>query len=250
MADQYVFHISESYTPATIPMERLAEYMGALAKLLGETANVHFSDVFNASTALRANVDSPAQPKVFARVSAIRAGDAPVDAVRAFEVIDEMLRKDNAYGTLTEGDGGVEGAVIIPFPGKRRPPEPAFGPFKKEGTLDGEVYRIGGKDETKHVGIRDGKREYNLVTSEAVALELRHHAFSGQIRFHGTGTWYRHADGEWELRTFKVKDFDVLDDAPLSEVIDRLRKVPSDLRALSSPVSQLLDDRSGMESRH
>lgn len=250
MADQYVFHISDSYTPATIPMERLAEYMSALAKLLGESASVHFSDVFHASTALRANVDSPAQPKVYARVAAIRAGDAPADALRAFQTIDEMLRKDNAYGTLTEGDGVTEGAVIIPFPGKRRPPEPAFGPFKKEGTLDGEVYRIGGKDETKHVGIRDGKREYNLVTTEAVALELRHHAFSGQLRFHGTGTWYRHPDGEWELRTFKVKDFDVLDDAPLGEVIDRLRRVPSSLRALPSANRQLLEDRGGMESKH
>lgn len=248
MTDQYVFHISDSYTPKTIPMERLAEYMAALAKLLGESASVHFSEVFDASTALRAKVDNPAQPKVQQRVIGLRTGDAPADALKAFQLLDDMLRKDNAYGSLTEGD--QPGGVIIPFPGKNKPQPAPFGPFRQEGTLDGQVFRIGGKDETKHVNIRDGKREFNLTTNEALAMELRHHLFGDTLRFQGVGTWYRHANGEWELRAFKVAAFEALDNSSLQDVVARLRSVPSDLRRLDDPLSTLLEDRHGTESRH
>lgn len=248
MTDQYVFHISDSYTPSTMPMERLAEYMVALAKLLGETANVHFSEVFDASTALRANVDSPAQPKVHERISGLQTGDPAPDVAKAFDALDEMLRADNAFGSLTEGDR--HGGVVITFPGKKKPQPAPFGPFKQEGSLDGRVYRIGGKDATKHVAIGDGNREFNLTTNEALALELRHHLFGETLRFHGTGTWYRQANGEWELRTFRIASFDVLEDTSLQDVIARLRSVPSDLRRLDDPLKQLLEDRYGAESKH
>lgn len=245
---QYVFHISDSYTPTTIPMERLAEYIGALAKLLGETANVHFSEVFNASTAVRAQVDGPAQPKVRDRVRGVRVGDAPADAMRAFHTLDDMLRRDNAYGSLTEGDD--EQGIVIAFPGKKKPLPAAFGPFRQEGTLDGQVFRIGGKDETKHVNIRDGKREFNLTTNEALALELRHHLFGETLRFQGAGTWYRHSNGEWELKAFKVAAFEVLADPSIVDVVSHLRSTPSELSRLEDPVRQLLEDRHGKESRH
>lgn len=248
MSDQYVFHISDSYTPETIPMERLAEYMAALAKLLGEAASVHFTEVFDASTALRADVDSPAQPKVHERISGLRTGDPAPDVAKAFNVLDEMLRKDNAFGSLT--DGGRPGGVVIPFPGKRKPQPAPFGPFRQEGSLDGRVHRIGGKDATKHVAIGDGSREFNLTTNEALALELRHHLFGETLRFHGTGTWYRQADGEWDLRSFKVTSFETLQDLPLQDVIARLRSVPSELRKLDDPSKQLLEDRYGSEVKH
>jgi hypothetical protein len=44
MDTEYRFLIADSYTPATIPMERLAAYIGALAQLLGEGANVHLAE--------------------------------------------------------------------------------------------------------------------------------------------------------------------------------------------------------------
>lgn len=248
MTDQYVFHISDSYTPETIPMERLAEYMGALAKLLGESASVHFSEVFDASTALRADVDVPAQPKVHERMDGLRRGDPAPDVAKAFNVLDEMLRSDNAYGSLTEGDR-PEG-VVTPFPGKKKQLPAPFGPFRQEGSLDGRVYRIGGKDATKHVGIRDGDREFNLTTDEALALGLRHHLFGETLRFHGVGTWYRQTNGEWELRKFQATRFDVLDDTPLQDVIAKLRNTPSDLRLLNDPSKRLLEDRYGSESKH
>lgn len=248
MTDQYVFHISDSYTPDTIPMERLAEYMAALAKLLGETAHVHFSEVFNASTALRAAIDTPAQPKVRERLGGLRTGDPAPDVAKAFNALDEMLRKDNAFGSLTEGD--QPDGTVIAFPGKKKRQPAPYGPIRQEGSLDGRVFRIGGKDATKHVAIIDSGREFNLEISEALALELRHHVWGETLRFQGAGTWYRQANGDWDLRKFKVSGFEILKDTPLQDVVARLQSTPSDLRLLDDPLKQLLEDRHGSESTH
>ena len=243
MDTRYSFTISESYTPKTIPMERLAEYLLSFARLLGEGSSVHFDRVQESSVALFADVDAPAQPKVRDRIQALHTGSAPADAVKAYHQLDEMLRCDNAVGMLSH-DG-----VVIPFPGKRRPAPVMFGPFKQDGTLDGQVYRIGGKDDTKHVHIRNGGREYStLVADEALALRLRHHLFGETLRFSGTGTWMRHGDGTWDLKKFDITHFEPLDDAPIEDVLGRIRAIRADrLTQLNDPVAQLLADRGADE---
>ncbi len=245
MNGEYQFRIADGYTPTTLPMERLADYMAALARLLGEGAHVHFSAVEPGSVKLKARVDEPAQPKVRERVRAVRDGGGPRDARKAYDALDDMLRKDNASGALA----GDDGAIVIQFPGRTRPEPLVFGPFRQDCTLDGQIFRIGGKDDTKHVHIRDGAVEFtDLVASEAVALRLRYHLFGPTLRFHGEGTWFRHADGAWELKNFRINDFEELEDRPLSEVVASLRKVKgSTWREVPDPVRELLKDRQGNE---
>jgi hypothetical protein len=237
----YSFTISESYTPETIPLDRLAAYIAGVARLLGESANVHLDTIENGSVAIRVRVDEPARPKVRERVHAIHKGSAPKEALKAYNDLDEMLRKDNAVGALAASAEGV----VVPFPGKRRPEPVVFGPFRQSGYIDGQVYRIEGKDETKHVGVRDGQRDYgSLVTTEAVALRLRHMMWDRTLRFHGVGTWLRHDNGTWELKSFKISDFEALDDAPLDDVVKRLRTTPgSRLGGVPDVVQRLLIER-------
>jgi hypothetical protein len=241
VAKGYSFTISESYTPKTIPLDRLAAYIAGVARLLGESANVHLDTIEEGSVAIRVDVDEPARPKVRERVRAIRAGSAPKDALKAYKDLDDMLLKDNAIGALA---GDAED-VVVPFPGKRRPQPTVFGPFRQPGYIDGQVYRIEGKDDTKHVGVRDGDRDYgSLVTSEAVALRLRHQLWDKTLRFHGVGSWLRHGNGSWELKSFRINDFEVLDEAPLEEVVKRLRAVPgAELTKVPDAVQRLLADR-------
>jgi hypothetical protein len=248
MNSEFRLRIADSFTPATLPMKRLAEYVAAFAKLLGEEANVHFGRVENGSAVLIATIDLPARPKVADRVHGLRNGTASRDVLKTFNDLDEMLREDNATGALI---GDVD-EVVVPFPGRNRPVPLIFGPFKQEGTLDGQVYRIGGKDETKHVHIRDGVLEFSeLVTTEAIALRLRHHLFGGTLRFHGQGTWFRCGDGTWQLKGFRISDFEELDDQPLSEVIAKLRKVKGNRwNEVPDPVSALLAERNGEGDGH
>lgn len=245
MHGEYQFRIADGYTPATLPMERLAEYVAKLAALLGECAFVHLHAIEDGSVKLRAWVDEPARLRVRERVRALREGGGPAEMRKAYHALDEMLRKDDASGELA----GDDGAVVIRFPGSARPEPIVFGPFRQDCTLDGQIYRIGGKDDTKHVNIRDGAVEYTaLVASESVALRLRHHLFGAVLRFHGEGTWFRHADGAWELRNFRINDFEELEDRPLSEVVASLRAVKgSAWREIPDPVGELLKERYGNE---
>ena len=53
--EEYEFHI-DAFTPATIPMARLALYLTELAALFGHTESVHFEKVKKGSVRLVARV--------------------------------------------------------------------------------------------------------------------------------------------------------------------------------------------------
>lgn len=242
MTDTYQFTIDGAYRPDTLPMGRLAEYMGALAKLLGEGAGVHFVDaVRDGSAVLPVTVDQSARPKVRDRVEGVRNGTAAKDAHDAFTALDALLRKDNATGRLV-GEGG---AVIIPFPGRDRPEPVEFGPFRQDGTLDGQIIRVGGSGSTIPVHLLDGETVHTgLYTSVAISKELAAYYRGPTVRVRGNGAWLRLGDGVWTLREFKVTGFDVLDDAPLTDIVADLRRVGSSgWGKVDDPVAALMAER-------
>ena len=194
---EYRFTIADGYTPDTLPMERLGEYVAVLARLLGELPNVHFRGIEAGSAVLVATIDLPAQPKVRDRLVSVRQGGGPSDARKAFADLDEMLRKDNATGTLGDGAGGV----VLPFPGRNRPEPLVYGPFREDGTIDGQLIRVGGKDETVPVHLRDGAIIHTgLVCTPEIARRIAPHLYGPTLRVHGAGTWIRTGAGVWELQ--------------------------------------------------
>ena len=245
MTDEYQFKIDGPYKPATIPMSRLAAYMAALANLLGEEPSVHFDEVKEGSAILVAKVDEPAQPKVHGRVQKVRVGDAPQDAQKAFRALDDLLAGDNATGRLTSGSDNV-----IEFPGVTRPKPIKYGPVKQEGTVEGRIVRIGGTDDSIHVHLKDGAVTLSAIeTKPDLAKELGRYLFDSIVRLHGVGTWLRNESGAWELKKFKAERFDVLDDAPLREVVDALRAAPGNTWVdEKDPITTLLSARTGPEA--
>jgi hypothetical protein len=47
------------------------------------------------------------------------------------------------------------------------------------------------------------------------------------VRAYGTGKWVREENGVWTLQQFNITSFDVLDDAPLTDVIAKLARAPN-----------------------
>jgi len=248
MDSEYRFRIAESFSPRTLPMERLGEYMMAFAKLLGEGESVHFQRIVEGSAVLVADIDPPARPKVRERVRGVRDGRGPKDALKAFAELDEMLRRDNATGALLD-DADV---TVIPFPGRLRPEPLVFGPFRQDGTLDGQVIRVGGKDDTVPVHLQDGTVIYTgLNATRDMARRLGRLIYGPTIRVHGTGVWFRAGDGSWELRSFKITDFEELDETPLQDVVDSLRQVKGNgWQDVPDPVQALLEERRGNGDAH
>jgi hypothetical protein len=236
------------FTVDSLPMARLAEYMAQLAAMLGNRERVHFSHLEAGSAVLVSSVEPVAFPKVEERVTLVARGDGPKDAMAAFKTIDAMLAKDGAVATLSTPTAGN----VIEFPGRLRPKPVKYGPFREPGTLDGRIIRIGGRDETIPVWLQRGEVEhYCSVRDEAVARRLAAHYLGGVVRVSGNGKWLREENGSWTLQQFDINDFEVLDDSPIADVVDRLRTVEgSHWHDSEDALSDILGLRRDERDRH
>jgi hypothetical protein len=220
---EYRFRI-DAYTPETMPMSRLAEYMAELSRLLGERDAVHFRRLLPGSCVLVQRIDREAVPKVRERVIRVRAGDAPSDAVRAYKAINKFLRDDNAVGVLRAKEPR---GVVVRFPG-REEAEEKFPSVRQHGSLDGVVVRVGGTDETVPVWLEAEDRQISgCFTTRAIAKLLGAKLFE-PVRLHGQGRWSRDSDGVWSLINFKIESFDPLIETPLSNALEQIRAIPSE----------------------
>lgn len=213
-----------AYTPETIPMNRLAEYMLQFAALMGSEAHVHFKGLKKGSTVLCARVEHEDAPKVGERLAKINLNAPPADIARPFEAINCLLRADNARATLKLGT-----AQIIKFPGCDAPVIQRIGPVKEAGQLEGMVISVGGKESTKHIRLigHDGEECKLTTRSVELAKQLGNNLFS-PVRVTGIGTWYRNEDGKWELENFIAQSCEPLEDQSLIEAIAALRDIEGD----------------------
>ncbi|MDF2600222.1 MAG: hypothetical protein K0Q54_3045 [Methylobacterium brachiatum] len=249
MSTEVVFRIADSWSPGTLPMQRLGEYLIELAALYGEQANVHFKRIRKGSAVLVSRIDEPAVPKVLDRLAAVSRLDAPKDIRRAFETIDRMLAADNARATVkvvTPALNWAASTSMIVFPGRGRSEAVDFGAVRRAGFLDGELIRIGGKDETVHLQLQDGDIFHtNIVTNRDLGRQLGHLLFGPTIRLWGTGSWRRGDDGLWTVVSFRVSRFEKLKDFDdLTKVVEELRNIRGSAWHLETdPVATLLAAR-------
>ncbi|MBN9440527.1 hypothetical protein [Bosea sp. (in: a-proteobacteria)] len=237
-----------AYTPETMPMERLAEYMGDLAAMLGESSAVHFKQLKKGSTIVAFAVEQEAYPKIQQRVADIQYGNASVVEMNAYRSLNKRLADDNASGELKEGEG--PNAKLLDFPGKLTAKVEQVGPVKQAGSIDGVVIRLGGKDATVPVHIQDGDAIYKCNTSRAVARLLGHHIFGDELRFTGVGVWQRNDTGCWGLKSFEIHSFEALDTTPLAEVVHQMRSIENEWNAVDDAWSDLKALRGSGDGMH
>ena len=206
MDDQrYVFRI-DAYTPESIPMARLASYLLELAALMGNEAHVHFDRLKPGSTKVLCRVEEEDAPKVESRLQLVHSADVPADVERPFRRLNVLLGEDGASGTLRRIGGGHAG--VLKFPGSKAAPVTSLGPVKEFAELEGELVRVGGKDESAHMLlIGDGGREYRLTTrSRDTAKAMAAHLYE-VLRVRGMGVWLRD-DAGWQLQQLTIEDFE------------------------------------------
>ena len=232
---EYRFTI-DAYSPDTLPMSRLAEYMANLARLLGEADRVHFVRLEHGSTALIQCVEPEAVPRVQQRIRSITLDDAPDDVLKPFGSLNGLLVADNATGSLQEGGSGH----VIKFPGRDQPQPITYGAFNEPGVLDGVLIRIGGRDRTVPVHLNDGNVIHICTATREMARRLADHLYGNTLRVKGIGCWKRDADGTWLLKRFNITDFRELSGTLLSKVVDQLRSVRgSGWRSIDDPSAEL-----------
>lgn len=216
----YDFRI-DAWAPNTLPMSRLAAYLDRLSVLFGYKEQVHFLRVRKGSAVPEIAVDGKVAPEVLARLQLVGCPEEPVDAARARQDINDMLRDDNASAKLRI----KRGAVIVVFPGCKMPLAEEI-VIHEQGELDGVIIRVGGKDDTVPVWIQgEGATIFKCVATRDIARELAHYLFGQPIRVSGNGKWRRTPERMWELDNFVVKTWEPLDAAPLIDVINEFRKI-------------------------
>lgn len=212
----------DSFTPDTLPMSRLAEYLAQLAALYGSEERVHFEKLKKGSAIVQVAIEEPAFPKVYQRLQSVKTGDPDPEAQKAFKAIDKLLRQDNAVGTLSRPSTGK----ILDFPGRKLPVVETH-TIHQATTIDGSVIKIGGRDETIPVLLQDqeGKTFKAEVRGKANAKELSKHYLEAPLRFHGQGKWIRYANGAWELDMLYIQSYEEIDSVPANVIIDELRGI-------------------------
>lgn len=212
----------DGFTPSTLPSARLGQYLLDLNALLGSTAKVHFERLRKGSAQIVQWAEPAVLPEIRKRVYSVKAkGKRALDAVEAYEKLNNHLIEDNAAGNLRIGR-----EKILEFPGKQIEERKIVGPVIQSESLDGQLVRIGGIDATVPVHLREGDNFHFCTANVEVARKLAPFLFGQTIRVFGMAYWYRYGQGQWQLDHFRVENFEPLEDIPLHEAVERLRSVP------------------------
>jgi hypothetical protein len=237
---EYRFEM-DAFSPTSIPMSRLAEYVSDLAKVFGNYNNVHLLKIEEGSTVPVVMVEWEAEPKVRDRIKAIKNHEGPEDAKQAAKDIDRRLLEDNARATLVD----PVGSKILYFSGRESATKLEFGPVSQPGVFQGVPIKVGGENDPVPVHLEDGKDKHIVLARRSLAKDIAQHLFTSVVRVEGAGRWIRHTDGEWEMLSFLATSFNLLEQAGIRENIDQLRQIPGEWKKLEDPLADLERIRRG-----
>ena len=237
---EYRFEI-DAFTPDTIPLSRLSQYLGDLARMMGESANVHLVRVDRGSTVPVIKVDWEAEPKVRERLHAVRFNEGPLEARRAYKEINRKLVEDNANGVLIDPGRGK----VIEFPGRDGANQPEFGPIRQDSVFQGIPIRVGGEHDPVPVHLEDGEDKHIVLAPRRIAKQIAPYLFTSVVRIEGKARWIRNRMGEWEMREFYAQSFEVLSEGDIRSDVARLRTIPADWKDREDPLGDLMALRCG-----
>ena len=226
-----------AYSPATMPMARLARYLENLANILGEASSVHLMGLEDGSTVPVLAVEWEAYPKVRKRAIDARNREGPEQAQRAMRTIERDLAADNAaYGDLVD----AHGTRILRFAGTTRAGAPEYGPFSHQGTLDGVPIVVGGANDPVPVHLQTHDQIYHCLATRDLARRIGAHLFTTQLRVSGVGRWFRDRDGVWTMKSFRIQDYTELGSESLVTATNRLRAIDAAWKQSADPLGDLI----------
>lgn len=237
---EYRFEI-DAYTPETIPLARLSQYLGDLARMMGESANVHLARVEKGSTVPIIRVDWEAEPKVRSRLRSVQLNEGPLEAQKAYKEINRKLVQDNANGALIAPGK----SRLIQFPGRDAANQPEFGPIRQSAVFQGIPIRIGGEHDPVPVHLEDGEAKHIVMAPRRIAKQLGQYLFTSVVRIEGKGKFLRDRTGEWLMQDFYAQSFEVLGEGDIKSDISRLRAIAADWKEMEDPIGELAALRGG-----
>lgn len=215
MAETITYPLTiDGISPSTVPMRRLAEYLAAYAALLGSAEHVRFGAVTDGSLVIRAIAPRERASEIDPRLISAAAGTGSMEVMRHFRRLNDLLGEDDTTAEIALSDG--ETVALVGRPERRPPLE-----VTDSASVQGRLIRLEGGGDPVGVGLEDeGRSVGRIFVPAALAVELGK-LFRQSVRLTGEARWRRDEAGRWSLETMWATGFERLDDAPLSEVLDR-----------------------------
>lgn len=206
----------QKFTPESIPIDRLGAYATAFSKLLAAKSDIAFGGLESGSTGMVAKVPPHEIDLVSNNLASAKLGGS---SNAAFNDLNELLRQDQTTAYILDH----RGENIVQFPGINTPTPPQYPNFREDSSVDGQLVRIGGTDETVHAQLIYNGRKNKLSMDRETAKSIAPHLFGPTMRFHGSARYRRNPDGTWETLQFDVSSFEILKEVSLIDEIQSIR---------------------------
>lgn len=231
MADFERFEfVLPGYTPETMPLDRLLEYLGQLAVILGNPSDLHLIKIEKSSTKPVIVMPHHAAAKARKRARDTWEGGGPAQARNAYRRIRRMVSEDGGQpARLTS-----KSATILEFPSVDLGADQEIGSVRQSSSITGELIRVGGETEYDQILLRDisGDVISGCFATKEVAKQLAK-LLHEYVRLHGIASWSRDRHGKWRMMRMKVQAFEEVDDETLGEALASVQQAtvnwPDDL---------------------
>ena len=198
----------KGFTPQSLPLGRLGEYVCALAELIGDDVKTSFERVTKGSAQLKVIIDDSDDITAVTRIRLAPSAEEGSPVRRGYEKIQSLLAADKTSAEFKPS----KGAAILKFPGAPKG-EIRLAVVKEFGELNGRIIKVGGRDETIPIALRTADGEVISCTSNIdMARRLKPYLLEPiDVILEGIGRWKRSDSGAWTAIEFKITDFSVMD---------------------------------------
>jgi hypothetical protein len=222
------------YTPETMPLNRLIDYLQQMAVVLGDPENLHLIEIRKSSTAPVLRTPIATAIAAGDRARRIQRGEGTRRQTGAYNRIRHMLRQD--AGATVQRDRPAllrtTTQVLLEIPAAPKDTGVVEG-LRQFTTIDGQLTRVGGAGEDAALQVQqiDGRILSGFTAKRALAKELATLLYE-PVRLMGIGQWYRDEEAHWTLDRMLVQGYERLEDEDALVTLERLRKLdvkwPSD----------------------
>lgn len=246
MADyEELSFVIPGYTPETLPLNRLIEYLQQMSVLLGEPENLHLMEVRTGSAAPTFRIPTPVAAVANDRAARVQRGDGTKKQVDAYNRLRRMIRRDTR-------DAGQPAflrnphKVVLEIPAAPDDLGVLSG-VRQFTTVDGQLVRVSGagngEDATLQVQDLDGRIMSGFTAKRMLAKEMARLMWE-PVRLSGVGLWCRDEDGAWTIERMQVQSYERLDDEELGVTVERMRGL--NVQWPDDAFDQLIAQRDGM----
>ena len=210
------------YTPETMPLDRLIEYLSQLTVVLGEASELHLIGIEKSSTRPVLVMRHDVATRARARASEVRQGGGSARRRSAFDKIRHMVSEDGGAPASLKAPEGQ----ILEFSKIDLGADQVVHALRQPTTVQGELIRLGGPRENAQLLIQElsGNVIAGCTAPRSVATAMAHLLYK-PVSVSGVARWHRNNIGKWEIESLHVQSFEELEADDHESVVAKLQAV-------------------------